>query len=415
MTPVLGSGDGFLYRIAPVLTSTLSGSVAKVYDGNTGASLASASVGVSGAIDGDSVAFSVGSASFDNRNVGSGKVVSVPVTLTGASNGAMPVYGYAVAGGGAAAAIGSISPATLVIAAGADSKVYDGSTASAVTPGVAPGWSAATPSAAWPRASTAATPAAAAARHRLHRQRRQRRRQLQRRDDTAAGSITPAPLDLGGGDRHQGLRRQHRLRATPTAAGLVGGDSVSALIQAFDSRNAGSRTLIVDGGYRVNDGNGGANYSVATGTAAGGDHAGDADDRRRAPTPRSTTAAPLRRAIPTAYPAWSPATASRLHARRSTAATRAARKLRVTRLHVNDGNGGANYALTTAAAPGTIGRATLTLGAVGDSKVYDGNAASTARADRRLRPGRRRQRRRADPGVRQPRRRRAQLGVPATR
>ena len=128
VTPVLGSGDGFLYRIAPVLTPTLSGSVAKVYDGNTSANLASTNVVGSGAIDGDSASFTVGSASFDNRNAGSGKVVSATVTFTGASNGAMPVYEYTVAGGGAAAAIGSISPATLVIAAGADTKVYDGST-----------------------------------------------------------------------------------------------------------------------------------------------------------------------------------------------------------------------------------------------------------------------------------------------
>ena len=52
----------------------------------------------------------VGSASYDNRNAGSGKLVSAPVAVVGASNGAMPVYGYTLAGGSAAAPIGSITP-----------------------------------------------------------------------------------------------------------------------------------------------------------------------------------------------------------------------------------------------------------------------------------------------------------------
>ncbi|MEO5882819.1 MAG: YDG domain-containing protein, partial [Caldimonas sp.] len=213
VTPVLGSGDGFLHRIAPLLTPTLSGAATKVYDGNTSASLASASVGVSGAIDGDSATLAVGSASFDTRHAGSGKLVSVPVTLVGASNGAIPVYGYTLAADDAAAAIGSITPAALTLGASADTKVYDGRSTSTATPTV--------------------------------------------------------------------------------VSGLVAGDSVGALTQAFDSRNAGPRTIGVTG------------YTV------------------------------------------------------------------------NDGNGGANYSLTTIAAPGTIVRATLVLGAVGDTKVYDGDAAST--------------------------------------
>ena len=91
---------GFLYRVAPVLAPTLAGTSTKVYDGNTSASLASASVGTSGAIDGDSATFALaGGATFDTRHAGSGKVVSAPVTFVGVSNGAIPVYGYALASG----------------------------------------------------------------------------------------------------------------------------------------------------------------------------------------------------------------------------------------------------------------------------------------------------------------------------
>ena len=52
-------------------------------------------------------------------------------------------------------------------------------------------------------------------------------------------------------------------------SGLVASDSVSALTQAFDSRNAGSRSLVVGTGFTINDGNGGGNYTVVTNPAAG--------------------------------------------------------------------------------------------------------------------------------------------------
>ncbi|MGZ5206744.1 MAG: beta strand repeat-containing protein, partial [Caldimonas sp.] len=77
VTPVLGSGDGVLYRIAPVLTPSLVGTVAKVYDGGTVATLGPSNAAVTGTIDGDSATVAVGSAGlFDTRNVGTGKVVS---------------------------------------------------------------------------------------------------------------------------------------------------------------------------------------------------------------------------------------------------------------------------------------------------------------------------------------------------
>ncbi len=55
---------------------------------------------------------------------------------------------------------------------------------------------------------------------------------------------------------------------TVGVSGLVGGDIVTGTSQAFDSKNAGSRTLNVTG-YTVNDGNGGNNYTVTTQTASG--------------------------------------------------------------------------------------------------------------------------------------------------
>ena len=177
--------------------------------------------------------------------------------------------------------------------------------------------------------------------------------------------------------------------------------------QAFDSRNAGTRSLVV-ARLLVNDGNGGANYSVTT-TRRRQHHAGAADPERD-DRPRSTTAAPLGGA-PTATGLVAGDSVSGLR-QAFDSRNAGSRNLLVTGYTVNDGNGGANYALTTVAAPGLIDRATLTLGAVTDTKVYDGTTASARGADRRLRPGRRRQRQRADPGLRQPQRRqRAAIGV----
>ena len=52
------------------------------------------------------------------------------------------------------------------------------------------------------------------------------------------------------------------------AVGLQGSDSLAAT-QSFDSKNAGPRTLAVNNGYVINDGNSGNNYTVNTATATG--------------------------------------------------------------------------------------------------------------------------------------------------
>ena len=66
----------------------------------------------------------------------------------------------------------------------------------------------------------------------------------------AAGSITPAPLTLGATTDRKVYDGGTGSAATPTATGLVAGDSVGGLRQVFDSRNAGSRSLLVSRLYR---------------------------------------------------------------------------------------------------------------------------------------------------------------------
>ena len=55
VTSVAGTGNGFLYTVAPTITPSLTGTVSKTYDGTTAATLAAGNYSVSGAIDSDVV------------------------------------------------------------------------------------------------------------------------------------------------------------------------------------------------------------------------------------------------------------------------------------------------------------------------------------------------------------------------
>lgn len=95
---ILGANDGFIYSVAPVINANMSGSVAsKIYDGTSTATTAGLNVSyVSGAIDGDSVTLgTITSASFSDKNAGTGKTVTGVFDIT-ASKGGKPVYGYQI-------------------------------------------------------------------------------------------------------------------------------------------------------------------------------------------------------------------------------------------------------------------------------------------------------------------------------
>ncbi|MFY7866280.1 beta strand repeat-containing protein, partial [Roseateles sp.] len=136
---VLGSGNGFLYTLAPTLSASLTGSVNKVYDGNTTATLSASHFSFSGAVEGDSVSLNGGglSASFDNRNAGAGKTVTATGISFSASQGSAAVYGYTLTSSSTSGAIGSINQAHISAITGitAANKVYDGTTAATLNSG----------------------------------------------------------------------------------------------------------------------------------------------------------------------------------------------------------------------------------------------------------------------------------------
>lgn len=156
--------------------------------------------------------------------------------------------------------------------------------------------------------------------------------------------------------------------------GLQTGDTTSALVQVFDSRNAGPRILSVVGGFTINDGNGGNNYALTVNTASG-------LIQQRALTVSAVTDTKIYDG--TVVSAGAPIVLG-LQTADSTSAlaqvfdsrNAGARTLSVNPFTVNDGNAGNNYALTTNTASGAITPAALTLAAASDTKTYDATVLS---------------------------------------
>ena len=226
-TPVLGTGNGYLYRIAPVLTPSLSGSVAKVYDAGSTATLAQANYSLAGAIDGDTVALA-GAASYDSRHVGAGKLVSVSgLTIDHASNGAVAVYGYSLGSTQASGSIGTITAAPLSIAASSQSKVYDAGTASsatAIVSGLAGSDSVSALTQRFDSANAGARTLAVTG-YAVNDGNGGQNYVVTTR--TAAGTITPAPLVIGAASESKVYDASNRSSATPgLVSGLQGSDSV---------------------------------------------------------------------------------------------------------------------------------------------------------------------------------------------
>ena len=85
----------------------------------------------------------------------------------------------------------------------------------------------------------------------------------------AIGTINQAALTLAATSGARTYDTTTTSSGTVGVYGLQGSDTVTGLSQSYDSKNAGLRTLGVNGGYVVNDGNDGGNYTITTQTASG--------------------------------------------------------------------------------------------------------------------------------------------------
>ena len=138
---VLGTGNGLLYTLAPELSVALTGSVERVYDSTNVATLAQGNFNITaGLLAGDAVVFGT-AGSFDDKNVGNGKKISVSPVIDSVSDGSIAVYGYKLASGSTAidANIGKITKATVSAVTGitASDKTYDGNDSATLVTGSA--------------------------------------------------------------------------------------------------------------------------------------------------------------------------------------------------------------------------------------------------------------------------------------
>src|SRR5206468_3591696 len=85
--------------------------------------------------------------------------------------------------------------------------------------------------------------------------------------NTATGTISKRALTISAVSDSKTYDSTTIPTLSPTFGSLQTGDSTTTFAQAFDSRNAGSRTLTPSG--IVNDGNSGNNYSYTFNTATG--------------------------------------------------------------------------------------------------------------------------------------------------
>jgi filamentous hemagglutinin family protein len=121
-------------RIDPAtLTASLTGTVRKIYDGTSSATLAAGNYQLAGLLFGDSVTLSgPASGAYNSKDVGISKLVSVSgLALAGPDRG-----NYVLASSNLSGAIGVIDPATLTASlTGPVRKIYDGTSSATLTAG----------------------------------------------------------------------------------------------------------------------------------------------------------------------------------------------------------------------------------------------------------------------------------------
>jgi filamentous hemagglutinin family protein len=135
-TAPVGTGNGFLYSLAPVLTITgLTGTVSKVYDGTTVATLAGSNLTTTGLVNGNVISTATGA--YATSNAGTGISVTGPSSIsniTVTTSGGLPAFGYALSAAALSAAIGTITRAPLTaIISNTPTKIYNGTASTTTT------------------------------------------------------------------------------------------------------------------------------------------------------------------------------------------------------------------------------------------------------------------------------------------
>ncbi len=124
---LLGTGNGFLYAIAATATPVLTGTISRIYNASTVATLAAGNYTTTGQFSGDTITLNnPTSGTYASKNVGTGINVAVSgLSIVSATNGSIPIYGYTLTSTSANANIGTITQAPLTISSNSgQTKTY---------------------------------------------------------------------------------------------------------------------------------------------------------------------------------------------------------------------------------------------------------------------------------------------------
>ncbi len=164
--------------------------------------------------------------------------------------------------------------------------------------------------------------------------------------------------------------------ATPTVTGLQGSDTVTGLVETYDTRNKGTGKTLSVTAYTVNDGNGGANYDVHTFTDTTGVINAATLTIAAVTNTKTYDGNTSAAATPTVTGLQGSDTVTGLVETYDTRNKGTGKTLSVSAYTVNDGNGGANYNLSTPTnTTGVINARPITVTAVASTKIYDGNTS----------------------------------------
>ncbi|MFN7873170.1 MAG: YDG domain-containing protein [Cyanobacteriota bacterium] len=282
--PILGSGNGLFFANSPAISVNLL-PVSKVYDGKVEVNLSASNYNVTGILAGDLVKIKPAVGAYDNKNAGTGKLVSVSgLTIADATESAskVAVFGYNLSSTEASGAIGTITPLPLSAAAIAPgSSIYG----SALAPGavsfgniVGSDVVASSASVLTTTLSTSGKPIIGSY--------SQSASGLTGADAgnysflggfttaTPNYTISKAPLTISAVTDSRVYDGTTSSSAAPTVTSgeLFKGDILTGLRQVFDIKDVlgtNQSTLKVSTDYTLTDGNNGNNYAVSLATASG--------------------------------------------------------------------------------------------------------------------------------------------------
>jgi hypothetical protein len=226
----------------------------KIYDSTISAAATPAVTGLQGS---DSV---TGLAeTYDTKNAGTGKTLNVSAyTVNDGNNGNNYIASTA------ANSAGVISQATLTITATANTKTYDGTISASATPTVSglqgsDSVSGLAESYDTKNAGTGKTLSVSAY---MVNDGNSGNNYIVGTVASASGVISQATLTITAAANTKTYDGTTSASAAPTTSGLQGSDSVTGMVETYDTKNAGTGKMLSVSAYTVNDGNSGNNYMV---------------------------------------------------------------------------------------------------------------------------------------------------------